>query len=68
MYQRKTHCGVHNARAVRPDGVCNVTDVDGVKMLVVACLFYENLQGNFSSEPAVHRAETTGALESYLVV
>lgn len=38
-----THCGVHDAGAVGADGVGNVTDIDGVQVLVVACLLYEDL-------------------------
>lgn len=40
---QNTHRGVHNACAMRPDGVGNVTDVNGVQVLVVACLLYEDL-------------------------
>lgn len=38
-----THRGVHYACAVSSDGVGNVTDVDGVQVLVVTCLLYEDL-------------------------
>lgn len=38
-----THRGVHNACAVGPDGVGDVTDVDSVQVLVVTCLLYEDL-------------------------
>lgn len=38
-----THRGVHDACAMGPDGVSNVTDVDGVQMLVVTCLLNEDL-------------------------
>lgn len=38
-----THRGVHYACAVGPDGVGDVTNVDGVQVLVVTCLLNENL-------------------------
>lgn len=41
-----THRGVHDPCAVRPDGVGNVSDVDGVQMLVVTCLLNEDLSEN----------------------
>lgn len=65
---RKTHRGVHDARSVGPDGVCDVTDVDCVEMLVVACFFYEDLEVHMSSEAAVGRPEAAGVFEPYLVV
>lgn len=37
------HRGVHDACAVGPDGVGDVTDVDGVQVLVVTRLLDENL-------------------------
>lgn len=40
---QRTHRGVHYAGAVGPDGVGDVADVDGVQMLIVACLLDENL-------------------------
>lgn len=39
----ETHRGVHNACAMGPDGVSNVTDVDGVQMLVVTRFLNEDL-------------------------
>lgn len=39
----ETHRGVHNAGAMGPDGVSNVTDVDGVQMLVVTRFLNEDL-------------------------
>lgn len=41
-----THRGVHYACAVGPDGVGDVTDVDGVQVLIVTCLLNENLKEN----------------------
>lgn len=38
-----THRGVHDARAVGPDGVGDVSDVDGVQVLIVTGLLDENL-------------------------
>lgn len=38
-----THSGVHDSRAVSSDRVSNVSDVDGVEMLVVARVLYEDL-------------------------
>ena len=35
--------GVHDPCTVGPDGVCNVADVDGVEMLVVAGTFHKDL-------------------------
>lgn len=65
----KTHCGVHDARAVRPNRVCDVTDVDGIEVLVVTRLFYEDLQGKhrFRARCKKERLHLT-ADESYLVV
>lgn len=39
----ETHRGVHDACAVGPDGVGDVTDVNGVQVFVVTRLFYEDL-------------------------
>lgn len=39
-----THRSVHDACAVGPDGVGDVTDVDGVQVLIVTRLLDENLQ------------------------
>lgn len=39
-----TYRGVHYACAVGPDGVGDVTDVDGVQVLIVTCLLNENLK------------------------
>lgn len=39
-----THRGVHYPCAMCPDGVGNVTDVDGVQVLIVTCLLNENLK------------------------
>lgn len=38
-----THRGVHNACAMGSNGVGDVTDVDGVQVLIVTCLLDENL-------------------------
>lgn len=38
-----THRGVHDACAMSADRVGNVTDVDGVQVLVVTCLLNEYL-------------------------
>lgn len=39
----ETHSGVHDSCTVCSDRVGNVTDVDGVQVLVVACLLNEDL-------------------------
>ena len=38
-----THRGIHDANAVCPDRVCNMTDVDGVQVFIVAGPFHKYL-------------------------
>ena len=44
--QANSHRRVHDASPVRPDGVGNVTDVDGVEVLVVRPTFHKYLSHN----------------------
>lgn len=70
MWFGQTHGGVHDARAVRPDRVSHVPDVDGVQMLVVACLFDEDLWKSisFRASCAQSRKKKSCVAESHLVV
>lgn len=43
---RRAYRGVHDARAVSPDGVGDVSDVDCVEVLVVAGSLHKNLKCN----------------------
>ena len=69
-----THRGVHDAGAVGSDGVGNVADVDGVQVLVVTCLLYEDLSESDGLNVRlyiywVQRTEgEQGGSESHLVV
>lgn len=43
---RRAYRGVHDARAVSPDGVGDVSDVDRVEVLIVAGSLHKNLKCN----------------------
>lgn len=40
-----THCCVHDSCSMSPNRISNVSDIDGVQVLVITCSFNEDLGG-----------------------
>lgn len=43
--QKNTHCCVHDSCSMSSNRISNVSDIDGVQVLVITCSFNEDLGG-----------------------